>query len=116
MALAASASRGLPRATEEAPALEAAVPLLLCSAPGHDASGQVDALAAALNRKVASVAMGSSEGYGGFYGSTPDLSTTSLDSRPFHPRLRAKSTSLVPSDAARHNAPPLGRPQTWPIR
>jgi dynein heavy chain 1, cytosolic len=39
------------------------VPLLLCSAPGHDVSGRVEAMARELDKNLASVAMGSSEGY-----------------------------------------------------
>jgi dynein heavy chain 1 len=38
-------------------------PLLLCSQPGHDASGKVDALASLLGKRYKSVAMGSAEGY-----------------------------------------------------
>lgn len=41
----------------------ASSPVLLCSEPGHDASKQVDDLAEALQRPMASVAMGSEEGY-----------------------------------------------------
>ncbi len=41
----------------------AAAPLLLCSEAGHDASQRVDALAAARGQALASVAMGSAEGY-----------------------------------------------------
>ena len=39
------------------------VPLLLCSAPGHDVSGRVEAMAKTESRELAGVAMGSSEGY-----------------------------------------------------
>jgi len=39
------------------------VPLLLCSAPGHDVSGRVEAMARELQKDISSVAMGSSEGY-----------------------------------------------------
>lgn len=39
------------------------VPLLLCSAPGHDVSGRVEAMARELKKDLASVAMGSAEGY-----------------------------------------------------
>ena len=39
------------------------VPLLLCSAPGHDVSGRVEAMARELKKDLAAVAMGSSEGY-----------------------------------------------------
>jgi dynein heavy chain 1 len=39
------------------------VPLLLCSAPGHDVSGRVDSMARELKKDLASVAMGSAEGY-----------------------------------------------------
>jgi len=39
------------------------VPLLLCSAPGHDVSGRVEAMARELGKELSSVAMGSAEGY-----------------------------------------------------
>lgn len=39
------------------------VPLLLCSAPGHDVSGRVEALAKELKKDLSAVAMGSSEGF-----------------------------------------------------
>ena len=39
------------------------VPLLLCSAPGHDVSGRVEAMARELKKELASLAMGSEEGY-----------------------------------------------------
>lgn len=39
------------------------VPLLLCSAPGHDVSGRVEAMAKSESKELLSVAMGSSEGY-----------------------------------------------------
>lgn len=39
------------------------VPLLLCSAPGHDVSGRVEAMAREMNKNLSSVAMGSSEGF-----------------------------------------------------
>jgi dynein heavy chain 1 len=39
------------------------VPLLLCSAPGHDVSGRVEAMARDLGKDLAAVAMGSSEGF-----------------------------------------------------
>jgi dynein heavy chain 1 len=41
----------------------ATVPLLLCSAPGHDVSGRVEAMARDLKKDFAAVAMGSAEGY-----------------------------------------------------
>lgn len=40
------------------------VPLLLCSAPGHDVSGRVEAMAREFKKEFASVAMGSAEGFG----------------------------------------------------
>jgi len=40
------------------------VPLLLCSAPGHDVSGRVEAMAKAESKDLLAVAMGSAEGYG----------------------------------------------------
>ena len=39
------------------------VPMLLCSAPGHDVSGRVEAMARETNQELAAVAMGSDEGY-----------------------------------------------------
>ena len=39
------------------------VPLLLCSAPGHDVSGRVEAMAKAESKELLSVAMGSAEGF-----------------------------------------------------
>jgi dynein heavy chain 1, cytosolic len=39
------------------------VPLLLCSAPGHDVSGRVEGMSRELGKDFASVAMGSAEGY-----------------------------------------------------
>jgi len=42
---------------------KASSPVLLCSEPGYDASGKVDALADACNMELKSVAMGSAEGY-----------------------------------------------------
>ena len=39
------------------------MPLLLCSAPGHDVSGRVDAMARDLKKELSSLAMGSAEGY-----------------------------------------------------
>ena len=38
-------------------------PLMLCSAPGHDVSGRVEAMARELKKDLAAVAMGSAEGY-----------------------------------------------------
>ena len=43
--------------------INATVPLLLCSAPGHDVSGRVEAMAKSESKELLSVAMGSSEGY-----------------------------------------------------
>lgn len=39
------------------------VPLLLCSAPGHDVSGRVESMARELHKELSAVAMGSSEGF-----------------------------------------------------
>lgn len=39
------------------------VPLLLCSAPGHDVSGRVEAMAREAKKDLSSVAMGSAEGF-----------------------------------------------------
>ena len=38
-------------------------PILMCSAPGFDASHKVDSLAKELNKKYSSVAIGSQEGF-----------------------------------------------------
>ena len=38
-------------------------PLLLCSAPGHDVSGRIDSMARKQSQEIASVAMGSAEGF-----------------------------------------------------
>lgn len=43
--------------------LKATVPALLCSVPGYDASGRVDDLAAELGKQIASIAIGSAEGF-----------------------------------------------------
>ena len=43
--------------------IRASTPVLLCSAPGYDASGRVDDLAAELNKPITSIAMGSAEGF-----------------------------------------------------
>lgn len=43
--------------------LKATVPALLCSVPGFDASGRVDDLAAELSKPLASIAIGSAEGF-----------------------------------------------------
>ena len=39
----------------------AAIPLLLCSAPGHDVSGRVESMAKEFSKELSSVAMGSAE-------------------------------------------------------
>lgn len=44
--------------------VNATVPLMLCSAPGHDVSGRVEAMARAEKKDLAAVAMGSEEGFG----------------------------------------------------
>ncbi len=43
--------------------INSTVPLLLCSAPGHDVSGRVEKMAKSESKELASVAMGSIEGY-----------------------------------------------------
>ena len=43
--------------------VKAGSPVLLCSAPGFDASGRVDDLATELNRQITSIAIGSAEGF-----------------------------------------------------
>ena len=56
--------RGLNSLKEiQANEISSSVPLMLCSAPGHDVSGRVEFMARELNKELASVAMGSPEGY-----------------------------------------------------
>jgi dynein heavy chain 1 len=43
--------------------VKASTPVLLCSAPGFDASGRVDELATERNRQITSIAIGSAEGF-----------------------------------------------------
>ena len=43
--------------------ITSAIPLLLCSAPGHDVSGRVEAMAREHHKELSSVAMGSAEGF-----------------------------------------------------
>lgn len=43
--------------------IKASTPILLCSAPGYDASGRVDDLAELSKKPITSIAMGSSEGF-----------------------------------------------------
>jgi len=43
--------------------INSSVPLLLCSAPGHDVSGRVESMAKSESKELFSVAMGSSEGF-----------------------------------------------------
>eukprot|EP00586_Coscinodiscus_wailesii_P014222 CAMPEP_0172510176 /NCGR_PEP_ID=MMETSP1066-20121228/226876_1 /TAXON_ID=671091 /ORGANISM="Coscinodiscus wailesii, Strain CCMP2513" /LENGTH=4214 /DNA_ID=CAMNT_0013289037 /DNA_START=123 /DNA_END=12767 /DNA_ORIENTATION=+ len=43
--------------------IDATTPLMLCSAPGHDVSGRVEAMARETKHELASVAMGSAEGF-----------------------------------------------------
>lgn len=43
--------------------IKASTPVLLCSAPGYDASGRVDDLATELSKPITSIAMGSAEGF-----------------------------------------------------
>jgi dynein heavy chain 1, cytosolic len=43
--------------------IDAAVPLLICSAPGYDVSGRVEDMAKELGKDLSSVAMGSTEGF-----------------------------------------------------
>jgi dynein heavy chain 1 len=43
--------------------VSSSVPLLLCSAPGHDVSGRVESMAREMQRELMGVAMGSAEGY-----------------------------------------------------
>lgn len=38
--------------------IKASTPILMCSAPGFDASGRVDDLAAELNKQITSIAIG----------------------------------------------------------
>ena len=56
--------RGLNSLKEiQANEISSSVPLMLCSAPGHDVSGRVEFMARELGKELASVAMGSPEGY-----------------------------------------------------
>lgn len=55
--------KGLDYLPEVALEVGASSPLMLCSAPGHDVSGRVDAMARHLKKELFSVAMGSAEGY-----------------------------------------------------
>jgi len=55
--------KGLNHLSEVSLEIGASCPLMLCSAPGHDVSGRVDAMARDLKKELASVAMGSAEGY-----------------------------------------------------
>jgi len=43
--------------------LDSSVPLMLCSAPGHDVSGRVETMARNTKKELSSVAMGSAEGF-----------------------------------------------------
>lgn len=43
--------------------VKGSTPVLLCSAPGFDASGRLDDLATELNRQITSIAIGSAEGF-----------------------------------------------------
>lgn len=43
--------------------ITAGVPVLLCSVPGFDASSRVDDLAAEKSKQIASIAIGSAEGF-----------------------------------------------------
>ncbi|KAG7353523.1 dynein family protein [Nitzschia inconspicua] len=43
--------------------VDAAVPLLICSAPGYDVSSRVEGMAKELGKELSSVAMGSAEGF-----------------------------------------------------
>lgn len=43
--------------------LDSSVPLMLCSAPGHDVSGRVETMARNLKKELSSIAMGSAEGF-----------------------------------------------------
>ena len=43
--------------------IDATVPLMLCSAPGHDVSGRVHSMAKQMGKELSSVAMGSPEGF-----------------------------------------------------
>lgn len=43
--------------------IQANAPVLLCSVPGYDASSRVDDLAAELSKPIASIAIGSTEGF-----------------------------------------------------
>ena len=58
-----AAERELDLAANVETELRANVPALLCSVPGFDASGRVDDLAAELGKPIASIAIGSAEGF-----------------------------------------------------
>jgi dynein heavy chain 1 len=58
-----AAERELDLAASVETELRANVPALLCSVPGFDASGRVDDLAAELGKPIASIAIGSAEGF-----------------------------------------------------
>lgn len=55
--------KGLNSLVEVTVDLDASCPLILCSAPGHDVSSRVDAMARDLKKDLSSVAMGSAEGF-----------------------------------------------------
>lgn len=59
----ASAERELDLGTIVETELSANVPALLCSVPGFDASSRVDDLAAEKGKQIASIAIGSAEGF-----------------------------------------------------
>lgn len=59
--MAAERELNLSRNVEEE--IRANTPVLLCSVPGYDASGRVDDLAAELGKQIASIAIGSAEGF-----------------------------------------------------
>ncbi|XP_039279680.1 dynein heavy chain, cytoplasmic [Nilaparvata lugens] len=59
----ARAERELDLATIVETELNANVPALLCSVPGYDASSRVDDLAAEKGKQIASIAIGSAEGF-----------------------------------------------------
>jgi len=55
--------RGLNQLAKVTNEVDSTCPLMLCSAPGHDVSGRVEAMARDLKKELSSVAMGSSEGF-----------------------------------------------------
>jgi len=58
-----AADKEIPLADIVETEVQARTPILMCSAPGYDASGRVDDLAAELNKQMTAIAIGSAEGF-----------------------------------------------------